>query len=107
MWQRVLLCGDQLAPCGVNVLEMESIRLAITHLAPVPLSVIPAASNNACSVAYINQKGGGGLSSSGPRFSGYLRRPLLQFTIGAQHFPGRLNVIADLWSWAGQILSAE
>ena len=93
----------------INVLEMEAVRLAITQLAPVPLSVILVASNNACLVAYINHEGGGGrgLSSSGPRFSGYFRRPRPKVTIGARHIPGRLNVIDDLWSRADQILSAE
>ena len=92
----------------INVLEMRAIRLALLHLQPEPSTVILVATDNTTVVAYVNKQGG--LRSSEMWQECALLFRLLQderLTLRARHIPGRLNVIADQLSRAGQILPTE
>ena len=53
----------------INGLEMRAVRLPITQLAPVPLSVVLVATDNASWFLTSITRGGRGLSGSGPRLS--------------------------------------
>ena len=92
----------------INLLEMRAVRLSLTQFQVPPQSNILVASDNSTVVAYINKQGG---TRSRPLWLETL--PLLELAINmkwqlrARHIPGRLNVIADQLSRAGQILPTE
>jgi len=92
----------------INLLEMRAIRLALTEIQPTPWSVVLVSTDNTTVVAYINRQGG-------TRSHGLWEETVLLFQViwdlqielRARHIPGRLNVIADQLSRAGQILPTE
>lgn len=92
----------------INLLEMRAVRLSLLHFQVPPHSNILVASDNSTVVAYINKQGG---TRSRPLWLETL--PLLELAIQkkwqlrARHIPGRLNVIADQLSRAGQLLPTE
>ena len=92
----------------INVLELRAVRLALAEFLPPRGSVVLVSTDNSTVVAYINRQGG-------TRSPSLWNETLLLFrethswsvTLRARHIPGRLNVIADQLSRAGQILPTE
>lgn len=92
----------------INVLEMRAIRLALDRLKPSSGDQVLVSTDNSTVVAYINHQGG---TRSLPLWeeTSLLFEFLMahQVQLRAVHIPGRLNVIADQLSRAGQTLPTE
>lgn len=96
------------ASLHINVLEMRAVRLALEEFGVAEGANILVATDNATVVAYVNKEGG---TRSHQLWLETV--PLLHLAIRnrwllkARHIPGRLNVIADQLSRAGQTLPTE
>ena len=92
----------------INILEMRAIRLGLFQLNPPMGSTILAASDNTTVVAHVNKQGGTHswdlMEETVLLFQLVIQR---QWTLKARYIPGRLNVIADQLSRAGQIIPSE
>lgn len=92
----------------INQLEMRAVRLALLAIDPSPNEVVLAVTDNTTVVAYINHQGG-----TRSEFLWQETKLLFQliiakrFTLRARHIAGKLNVIADQLSRAGQIIPTE
>jgi ribonuclease HI len=92
----------------INVLEMRAVRLSLLAFKVPPQSNILVATDNSTVVAYVNKQGG-----TRSRDLWEETKPLLilaihnKWNLKARHIPGRLNVIADQLSRAGQVLPTE
>ena len=92
----------------INTLEMRAISLALQHFNPPPRSHVLVATDNSSVVYYINKQGGTRSWSLWTEAQDLFRiTDNLGISIRARHIPGRLNVIADQLSRAGQILPTE
>jgi len=92
----------------INVLEMRAVRRTLERCLPPVGSSILVATDNTTVVAYVNRQGG-------TRSWALMRETLVLFKLvmdmewilRARFIPGRLNVIADQLSRAGQTLPSE
>jgi len=92
----------------INVLELRAVRLALTAHNPPAGSHILVATDNTTVKSYINRQGG-------TRSWSLMEETVLlyqivmekQWTIKARHIAGKLNVLADQLSRAGQVIQTE
>ena len=93
----------------INVQEMEAVILAMSHWqSRMQNPVVLVASDNSTVVSYINKQGG----TRSLSLTMQVRRLLLWchanvIQLRARHIPGKMNVLADSLSRAGQILPTE
>ena len=92
----------------MNRLELRAVRLALSQLSPAPGQSILISTDNTTVVAHINKQGGTH-SWDLMEETACLYQLVMsnQWQIRAVHIPGRLNVIADNLSRAGQIIPTE
>ena len=92
----------------INVLELRAVRMALQGISLHPQLHVLVSTDNSSVVAYINRQGGTrshSLWEEARTLFTWLHRE--QVHIRAIHIPGRLNVIADMLSRAGQVLPTE
>jgi ribonuclease HI len=102
------LWSQEESQMNINVLEMRAVRMGLLRYNPAPHSSILISTDNSTVKAYINRQGGT-RSWQLMEETVKLYHLVIQnnWYIRAKHIPGRLNVIADHLSRAGQILPTE
>jgi ribonuclease HI len=92
----------------INRLEMRAIRLALISF-KIPLGAkILVATDNSTVVCYVNREGGTRSPSLWQETIPLLDLAIMsKWTLRARHIPGRLNVVADQLSRAGQVIPTE
>ena len=92
----------------INILEMRAVRLALLTLNPPPQTSMLIATDNSTVKSYINKQGGtrscSMMQETGLLFNLIIQR---QWNVRARHIAGKLNVLADRLSRAGQVLQTE
>jgi len=102
------LWGLEESRLHINVLELRAVRLALTAHLPPAGSHILVATDNTTVKSYINRQGGT-RSWSLMEETIHLFNLVIdkQWQIKARHIAGKLNVLADQLSRAGQVIQTE
>ena len=102
------LWSEEESRLHINVLEMRAVFLALKRFNPPQGQSILISSDNTTVVAHVNKQGGTHswelMKETMSLFQLAIPR---DWTLRARYIPGRLNVVADQLSRAGQILQSE